>query len=99
MFISGETALARLGNSLNETKIDFYACTSETIKKIKKKEFINWYDIMDDNYLTIEQYKYNPHFLSKNNYVDVISLYAELKDSDDERIHIALDELLEEVVL
>jgi len=29
-------------------------------------------------------------------YIDIISLYAQLKDSDDERIQIALEELLEE---
>lgn len=99
LFISSETALARLGNSLNESMIGFYACSSETIKSINKEDFINQYDIVNDNYLTIEQFRYNPRFLSKNNYVDVISLYAELKDSNDERIQIALEELLEEVLV
>lgn len=98
-FISGETALARLGTSLNVPNTFFYAATSERIKKIDKKEFINKYDIVTDKYLVIEQFKYNPSFLSTSHYIDIISLYAQLKNSDDERIQIALEELLEEMNL
>ena len=38
----------------------------------------------------------NTHFLSTSHYIDIISLYAQLKNSDDERIKIALEELLKE---
>ncbi len=99
MFISGETALARLGNSLNEPMVGYYAASSEKIKSMDVSCFINKYDIMTDEYLTIEQFKYNPRFLSTSHYIDIISLYAQLKDSDDERIQIALEELLEEELL
>lgn len=95
-FISGETALARLGTSLNVPNTLFYATTSERIKSIDKKEFINKYDLVTEEYLVIEQFKYNPGFLSTSHYIDIISLYAQLKNSDDERIQIALEELLEE---
>lgn len=96
LFISSETALARLGTSLNDNMIGFYACSSEKIKSMNKDCFIKKYDIVTDDYLVIEQFKYNPRFLSNSHYIDVISLYAQLKDSNDERIQIALDELLEE---
>ncbi len=99
LFISGETALSRLGTSLNETSIGFYASTSEKIKNMDKKCFVNKYDIVTENYFVIEQFKYNPGFLSKSHYIDIISLYAQLKDSDDERVQIALEELLEEELL
>lgn len=95
-FISGETALARLGISLNVPNNFCYAATSEKIRSIDKKEFINKYDIATDEYLVIEQFKYNPGFLSTSHYIDIISLYAQLKNSDDERIQIALEELLKE---
>lgn len=99
LFISGETALARLGTSLNEASFGFYAATSEKIKDIDKKWFINKHDIVTEEYLVIEQFKYNPRFLSDSCYIDIISLYAQLKDSEDERIQIALEELLEEELL
>lgn len=38
-FISGETALARLGASLNVPNTLYYAATSERIKSIDKKKF------------------------------------------------------------
>lgn len=96
LYISNETALARLGTSLNDTNIVFYATTSKNIKNIDKESFINKYDIINNDYLIIEQFKYDPSFLSNNHYIDIISLYAQLHDSNDERIQIALNELLEE---
>lgn len=95
LFISNETALARLGTSLNENSTMYFASTSEKVKCINKENFINKYDIINDNYYIVEQFKYNPSFLSENNYIDVISLYAELKENNDERIQIALEELVE----
>ena len=96
LYISGETALARLGTSLTVPDTFFYATTSEKIKSIDKKRFVNKYDIVTEDYFVIEQFKYDPGFLSTSHYVDIISLYAQLKDNDDERIQIALEELLEE---
>ena len=96
LFISGETALSRLGQSLNDSIVKYFATTSEKIRTMNKDCFVNKYDIVSENYLVIEQFKYNPGFLSQSHYIDIISLYAQLKDSDDERIQIALDELLED---
>lgn len=93
--MSNETALARLGTMLNEPRTRYYATTKEKIKHLNNDDIINKYDIINDNYYIIEQFKYNPSFLSKNNYIDIISLYAELKDHKEERIQIALDELVE----
>lgn len=40
LYISGETALARLGTSLNVPSTFFYATTSERIKSIDKKSLL-----------------------------------------------------------
>lgn len=97
LFISGEFALSRLGTVLNEPMTGIYATTSEKIKNMDKSCFIDKYDIICDKYLVVEQFKYNPAFLSQSHYIDVISLYAQLKDNGDERIQMALEELLEEI--
>ena len=96
LFISGETALSRLGTSLNGPMLGSFATTAEKIKSMDPNCFVNKYDLITDDYLVVEQFKYDPAFLSTARYIDIISLYAQLKDSDDERIQIALEELLEE---
>ena len=95
-YMSGETALAKLGETLIMPNVFYYAATSEKIKKIDKKNIVNKYDICAENYFVIEQFKYDPSFLSTSECIDVISLYANLKNSDDERIQIALETLLKE---
>jgi len=95
LFVSGETALIRLGTTLDGPEIGYYAASAEKIRNLDKKCFVNKYDINSEEYLVVEQFRYNPGFLSRSRYVDVISLYAQLKDSDDERVQIALEELLE----
>lgn len=99
MLISNETALARLDTFLNEGKELYYAATATQIKALDKTILLNKYDIEEDAYVTLEQYKYNPQFLSRNQYIDIISLYAQMKDIDDDRIQIAMDELLKEAGL
>lgn len=99
LLLSNETALSRLGTILNPGMTCFYAASMEQIKQLDQNKFIEKYEIVTEDYSVIEQFKYNPRFLSKSNYIDIISLYAQLKDSDDERIQIALEELLEELSL
>lgn len=93
---SNETALSMMETSINEPQISYYASTSDLIKKIDKSWLLNPYDMIVEPYSIIEQFKYNPKYLSSSHHVDVISLYAQLKDHKDERIQLALDELMEE---
>ncbi len=44
-----------------------------------------------------EVWSYNPELFSTNNTVDKLSLFLSLKDSTDERIQIALDEMMESI--
>lgn len=97
-YFSNELALARLSLDLNESRVSYYATTAEKIKNIDKNKLLNEYDIFDYNYSVVEQFKYDPGFLSKSNYIDIISLFAQFKDNYDERIQITLDELLGEVI-
>ena len=93
---SGETALSNLETNLNEPNVKWFAASAEKIKNMNKKFFINKYEINTENYTVIEQFKYDPCILSTTKYIDIISLYAQFKDNEDERIQLALEELMEE---
>lgn len=97
-YFSNELALSRLSWNLNESRVSYYAATREKIKNIDKNILLNEYDIFDYDYSVIEQFKYDPGLLSNSNYIDIVSLYAQFKDTCDERIQIALDELLGEII-
>jgi predicted transcriptional regulator len=45
----------------------------------------------------IEIWRYNPHLLSSGNAVDKLSLYLTLKDNEDERVQIELDNMIKEI--
>jgi len=45
----------------------------------------------------IEIWKYDPKLLSHTGTVDKLSLYLSLKDNDDERVQIELDNLLNDI--
>lgn len=96
LLYSGETALSNLETNLNEPNVKWFAASSEKIKNMNKKFFINKYEINTENYTVIEQFKYDPCILSTTKYIDIISLYAQFKDNEDERIQLALEELMEE---
>lgn len=74
-----------------------------TTLAIGKKEYLEIKDQLNpvDKEIAkycIEIWDWNPDILTDKNTVDPVSLYMSLKDSDDDRIQIALKELLNEVI-
>ena len=55
--------------------------------------------LMNKDYgeIKVEVWKYSPALLSEDRYADRLSLYLSMKDSDDERIQIECDTLIEEM--
>ena len=99
LLMSNELALTRLSGTLNQGRIWSYATNQDIFSRVPKEEVLNEYDIFDYDYCEIEIFKYNPYVLAKGRrYIDIVSLYAQFKDNSDERIQIALEELLEEVL-
>lgn len=96
--MSNELALARLSWSLNDSRLSYYAVNANEINEIDDKMFIDKFNLFDDEYCVLEQFKYDPKILSNSQYIDVISLYAQFKDSKDERIQMALDEIIGEKI-
>ena len=75
----GQPIVAIHRNKLNEEKIDV----------VKNKDLI-----IDSKLVRIELWNYDPGLFSNNGHVDLLSLYASLKEEADERVEQALEEVL-----
>jgi hypothetical protein len=80
---------------LNDDAIEYYATNTITIKHIKGVN-IKPASIAEAN-IHIEEWKYDPFHLADNYYVDPLSLYLCLRNHPDERIEIALTQLIEKI--
>lgn len=93
--MSNNLALSRL-SFLNGGSISYYASSAQDFKTIDKEIILNEYDVFDHNYCIVEIFRYDPKLLSQEQYIDVISLYAQFKDDKDERIQIEIESLVNE---
>lgn len=95
--MSGDLALLRL-SYLSGASISYYASSAQDFKKIDKAKILNEHDVFDQNYSVVEIFRYDPKLLTRGNYIDVISLYAQFKDSSDERVQIEIESLVNEIL-
>ena len=94
MPVAGESALA-MQSMINPSRIECFAMDKSLEKEYSfEKLDERWEE--DKKLVQVEFWKYDPKNFSKNNMVDVVSLYMSLKDVKDERIEEALDEMMEE---
>ena len=92
MFKSGLSAVSSYG-MLNVPQLETYG----TITQIKNTAYSDTL-IDTDNQCALEFWKYDTTKLSDNNSADVLSLAVSLEDNFDERVHIEIDNLLNEKV-
>ena len=59
------------------------------------KTFDNIDDLISD-YIEIELWKYNPSVYTSDEMVDIVSLVQSLKDVEDERVEMQIEEIMEE---
>ena len=50
----------------------------------------------DNDYVEIELWKYNPSIYTADEMVDIVSLVQSLKDVEDERVEMQIEEVMEE---
>lgn len=90
------------GLMAGETAMGHYTMLAEpatpvvAIGKVAAKENAA---LMNKEYgdIKVEVWKYSPALLSEDGYADRLSLYLCMKDSEDERIQIECDSLIEEM--
>lgn len=92
---SGETAMEHFTH-LNTGETKTVAISKEKFAMLKKKKLLLDANPYEGNYL-LEVWNYNPELLSKGKYVDGLSLYLSMKDSNDERTQIELEQLVNKI--
>jgi DNA-binding MarR family transcriptional regulator len=80
---------------LSSGDMPVYATGKEYYTALKEQEKIKIVENSFDAQAQLEIWYYNPEILSKQNTVDDLSLFLSLREDTDERVQIALTELLE----
>ena len=93
--MAGESALSEL-SMLSSPSVEVRACYEKDnrLKDLTVVEDDGW--TVDDNYIKLEIWKYDPCVLSSGKTVDVISLGLSLADVNDERVEGEMQSLMAE---
>lgn len=90
-FTTGINALSEY-TMLNPDKDKTFAIAKENYLAVQQKTHKQFGEI------SIEVWKYNPSLLTRTNTVDKLSLYLSLRDNEDERVQIELDNMINEMI-
>jgi hypothetical protein len=90
---SNINALAHYTDLADDLK-DYVAIADPDFKKLMKFGRIKDYGYYDGE-VCMEVWKYNPAGLSKDKYVDPLSLYLIFRNDEDERVQVALNKIME----
>lgn len=93
---AGITALANI-TMLNESVYPEYAVSREVWKTVEK-EGIEKIPVEEPGTCLVQVWRYDPKVLEVDGYVDPFSLFLSLQTESDERIEMALDEMMEQVL-
>lgn len=101
MLKTNASALPEYSN-MNPSKQHYYAIEKNAFYELQKNEAMVNENNSDGKY-AIEVWKYNPEILvddmfNEDGVVDPLSLYLSLKDSHDERVEMALEQIIEKYI-
>jgi len=95
VYLAGYSALSQY-SQLSEGSGNEYAVSSSDYLQAMKSGMIREKHFSDDEIYTVETWRYPPRILSKSNtIVDRLSLYLSMQHDPDERVQIALEEMIE----
>ncbi len=95
LYEAGITALSRF-TLLADDEIKTYACTKTVFKDLLATNQCSVVEFPEDAGLKLELWKYDPRLFTTGYTVDKLSLFAALKEDPDERVQIALEEMMED---
>lgn len=90
MVLAGESALSHY-SMIAEPNTIIYAVSNRTKKRMLTSDKQGENPLRD---MIIQKWSYNPHIFSRKGIADPLSVYLELRDSEDERIEEALEEMM-----
>jgi len=96
-YFAGYSALSHY-SQLSEGSSPEYAMSNADYMIAKNRGMIRERHFSDDEICTVEKWRYCPRILVKNSHtVDRLSLYLSVQHDPDERVQIALDEMIESI--
>lgn len=94
LYKSNINALAHY-TDINDEKQNYIALQKNLFKKFQKEGTVKKYSDYEGEYC-LELWKYNPGILTNNEYIDPLSAYLLFKDNKNERIEMALEQIIEQ---
>lgn len=91
--VAGLEALS-MQSMLNPPKKLVRAISKQKAKDIKQHMVLNRDKIADMDLIELQIWNYEPKFLAKNGVVDLVSLVMSVSETNDERVQIAIEEML-----
>jgi hypothetical protein len=93
---SNITALSHY-TEINDSSKEYFAIAHDDFKKLQKDRIVKMSSEYDGDHY-VELWKYNPEILSKDRFVDPLSMFLLFKDSKDQRIEIELEKLINRIL-
>ncbi len=94
--LAGESALSRY-TMLATPRVETRAILSMHWKNLKERLALSPAAAFDDDRVAIQTWTYDPHILARDAVIDRLSLYLSVRESLDERVAQAAEELLETI--
>ena len=91
---AGLTALSKF-SMIAEPENEVIALAASNWKKLTENKEVVEINVPDSNATEVELWSYDPELFSNDGCVDPLSLYLSLKETNDERVEMALDEMME----
>lgn len=100
LFKSSDTALCEYSDDFddNSNREAHYACFTNDFRELHNESYPKSIEFSFSNFVALEVLSYNPALLSKDDKVDAVTLYAQYMDNHDERVEMALDKIIEEII-
>lgn len=100
LFKSGETALCEYSDDFDESpnRETYFACYSKYSGEVTNNSYPHSIEFSFSSFVALESMVYDPALLSKDDKIDPVSLYAQYIDKHEERVEMALDKIIEEII-
>lgn len=100
LYKSGDTALSEYSDDFDEDSNyeKHYACHTKVFSEMHNNNYLKSIEFSMRSFVSLESFVYDPALLSKDDKIDLVSLYAQYLEKNDERLEMAFDKIFEEII-